>query len=107
VIFTKRLFGDRQRLLVVGAFRAEGDTSTKFYLSFLDDESRPDAALVQALNDGASRIVVVEVFVSISNNTALRFREQILKRLEADGYRMENIGLAWMEFREPQPAEKV
>jgi len=164
-----------------GAFRAEGDTSTKFYLSFLDDEPRPDAALIQALNDGASRIIVAEVFVSISNHTAegeklikevhaeefgvpvvftkplwdstplqqsfvvkadaaldgtdkakvgvilvghgqpaewdrefpteteheLSFREQILKRLEADGYRMENMGLAWMEFREPQPAEKV
>ena len=166
---------------LAGAFRAEGDTSTKFYLSFLDDEPRPDAALIQALNDGASRIVVAEVFVSISNHTAegeklikevhaeelgvpvvftsplwdsiplqqsfvvkldaaldgtdkakvgvilvghgqptewdrefpteteheLRFREEILKRLEADGYRMENMGLAWMEFREPQPAEKV
>jgi sirohydrochlorin ferrochelatase len=164
-----------------GAFRAEGDTSTKFYLSFLDDEPRPDAALIQALNDGASRIVVAEVFVSISNHTAegeklikevhaeelgvpvvftsplwdsvplqqsfvvkldaamdgtdkakvgvilvghgqpdewdqefpteteheLSFREQILKKLEADGYRMENMGLAWMEFKEPRPAEKV
>jgi len=164
-----------------GAFRAEGDTSTKFYLSFLDDEPRPDAALIQALNERASRIMVVEVFVSISNHTAegeklikevraeelgvpvvftsplwdsiplqesfvvkadaelggidkarvgvilvghgqpaewdrefpteteheLHFREQILKRLEADGYRMENMGLAWMEFRKPQPAEKV
>ena len=163
------------------AFRAEGDTSTKFYLSFLDDEPRPDAALIQALNDGASRIVVAEVFVSISNHTAegeklikevhaeelgvpvvftsplwdsvplqqsfvvkldaamdgtdkakvgvilvghgqpdewdqefpteteheLSFREQILKKLEADGYRMENMGLAWMEFKEPRPAEKV
>ena len=163
------------------AFRVEGDTSTKFYLSFLDDEPRPDAALIQALNDGASRIVVAEVFVSISNHTAegeklieevhaeelgvpvvftsplwdsvplqqsfvvkvdaaldgtdkakvgiilvghgqpaewdqeftteteheLSFRDQILKRLEPDGYLMENMGLAWMEFREPRPAEKV
>ncbi|MGD9404187.1 MAG: hypothetical protein PVH95_03465 [Anaerolineae bacterium] len=40
------------------AFRAEGDTTTKFYLSFLDDDPRPDAAVIQALNDGASRIVV-------------------------------------------------
>jgi sirohydrochlorin ferrochelatase len=166
---------------LVEAFRAEGDMSTKFYLSFLDDEPRPDAALIQALNDGASRIVVAEVFVSISNHTAegeklikevhaeefgapvvftsplwdsiplqqsfvvkldaaldgtdkakvgvilvghgqpaewdrefpteteheLRFREEILKRLEADGYRMENMGLAWMEFKEPRPTEKV
>ena len=52
------------------AFRAEGDTTTKFYLSFLDDDPRPDAAVIQALNDGASRIVVSEVFLTISNHTA-------------------------------------
>jgi len=164
-----------------GVFRAEGDTSTKFYISFLDDEPRPDAALIQALNEGASRIVAAEVFVSNSNHTVegeklikevhaeelgvpviftgplwdsiplqqsfvvkldaalgstdkakvgvilvghgqpaewdrefptetaqeLRFREDILERLVADGYRMENMGLAWMEFKEPLPAEKV
>jgi hypothetical protein len=27
--------------------------------------------------------------------------------LEADGYRGDNLSLAWMEFREPEPAEKV
>lgn len=163
------------------AFRAEGDASTKFYLSFLDDEPRPDAAVIQALNEGASRIVVAEVFVSISNHTAegeelikevqaeeygapilftgpmwesatlhrsflekanaaigdtdkakvgvilvghgqpdewdedfptetsqeLGFRELVLKQLEADGYRRENMGLAWMSFKEPKPAVKV
>ena len=52
------------------AFRAEGDTTTRFYLSFLDDDPRPDAAVIQALNDGASRIVVSEVFLTISNHTA-------------------------------------
>ena len=52
------------------AFRAEGDTTTKFYLSFLDDNPRPDAAAIQALNDGASKIVVSEVFSTISNHTA-------------------------------------
>ena len=52
------------------AYRAEGDSSTKFYLSFLDDNPRPDAAAVQALNEGASRIIVSEVFLTISNHTA-------------------------------------
>ena len=51
-------------------FRAEGDTTTQFYLSFLDDDPRPDAAVIQALNDGASRIVVSEGFLTISNHTA-------------------------------------
>jgi protoheme ferro-lyase len=52
------------------AFRAEGDSDTRFYLSFLDDDPRPDAAVVRALNDGASRIIVSEVFLTISNHTA-------------------------------------
>jgi sirohydrochlorin ferrochelatase len=164
------------------AFRAEGDTTTRFYLSFLDDDPRPDAAVIQALNDGASRIVVSEVFLTISNHTAegkdlieelsveeelgvpvlytgpmydsstlqsmfaqranahigdtdksrvgillvghgqpdewdvewateteqeIGFRQSVLKLLEEDGYRQENLSLAWMEFKEPKPAAKV
>jgi len=50
-------------------FRQMGDHTTRFYISFLDDNPRPDAAFIQALNDGASRIVVAEVFVSDSNHT--------------------------------------
>lgn len=44
------------------AFRSEGDSTTRFYLSFLDDNPRPDAAAIQALNEGASKIIVSEVF---------------------------------------------
>jgi sirohydrochlorin ferrochelatase len=50
-------------------FRLEGDEFTRFYLSFLDDNPRPDAAVIQALNDGASALIVAEVFVSVSNHT--------------------------------------
>ena len=28
-------------------------------------------------------------------------------RLEADGFKTENLSLAWMEFKEPKPADKV
>ncbi|MGM0384937.1 MAG: ferrochelatase [Actinomycetota bacterium] len=49
--------------------RAAGH-DVRVYPSFLDDDPRPDAAVVAALNAGASRIVVAEVFVSISNHTA-------------------------------------
>ncbi|HSQ16672.1 MAG TPA: ferrochelatase [Anaerolineales bacterium] len=52
------------------AYRNDGDQSTRFYLSFLDDNPRPDAATIQALNDGASRLVVAEVFLTDSNHTA-------------------------------------
>jgi protoheme ferro-lyase len=50
-------------------FRLQGDASTRFYLSFLDDDPRPDAAVIQALNEGASQLIVAEVFVSVSNHT--------------------------------------
>ena len=52
------------------AHRQAGDETTRFYLSFLDDHPRPDAAVIQALNDGASHIIVSEVFLTISNHTA-------------------------------------
>jgi hypothetical protein len=35
------------------------------------------------------------------------FREDVLALLEADGYRPENLSLAWMSFKEPKPAPKV
>ncbi len=164
------------------AYRAEGDTTTKFYISFLDDNPRPDAAAIQALNDGASKIIVSEVFLTISNHTAegedkikqlnieetfgipveytgplydsqtlksmfvqrananigntekskvgillighgqpdewdvewrteteqeLSFRYDVLAMLAADGYQPDNLSLAWMEFKQPKPAEKV
>jgi len=164
------------------AYRNQGDKETKFYISFLDDEPRPDAAAIQALNDGAGRIIVSEVFLSISNHTAegeelineleipekygvpveftgplwdsetlmsmfvnranenlgeyskeetgillvghgqpdewdkewpteteheIGFRQNVLKLLADDGYRLENLSLAWMEFKEPKPAAKI
>ncbi|MFN8258387.1 MAG: ferrochelatase [Bacteroidales bacterium] len=52
------------------AFKISGDSTTKFYISFLDDEPRPDAALIQALNEGAEKIIVATVFLTISNHTA-------------------------------------
>ncbi len=164
------------------AYRAEGDATTKFYLSFLDDNPRPDAAAIQALNEGASKIIVSEVFLTISNHTAegehqikelkieetfgipveftgplygsqtlksmfvqrananigdtekskvgillvghgqpdewdaewpteteqeLGFRHDVLAMLATDGYQPDNLSLAWMEFKEPKPAEVV
>jgi sirohydrochlorin ferrochelatase len=163
-------------------FRDAGDESTQFYISFLDDEPRPDASVIQALNDGASRIVVSEVFLTISNHTAegeeliselgvtekfgvpvvytgplwdsdtlksmfverananrdefskeetgillvghgqpdewdvewateteqeTSFRQDVLKLFANDGYMIENLSLAWMEFKTPKPAKKV
>ena len=164
-----------------GAFRQAGDSTTRFYLAFLDDHPNIQAALIQALNDGAARVVISEVFLTPSNHTAegryliealnpaqygvtvdytgplwnseqlqrmfpvragqargatpkektaillvghgqpqawdeawpeetsreIGFREAVLRLFEAEGYPPENLGVAWMEFREPKPAEAV
>jgi protoheme ferro-lyase len=161
--------------------RAEGMPDVRVYVSFLDDEPRPDAAVIQALNDGASRIIVSEVFLTISNHTKegeeqieavdvkklgvplvmtgpmwdsktmydmfvdkvndevgsadrskvgvllvghgqpdewdvefpteteqeALFRERIMDALVQAGYRRENLGSAWMSFKEPLPMVKA
>jgi len=163
------------------AFRREGDSCTRFYLSFLDDSPRPDSAAIQALNEGACCLVVAEVFVTNSNHTAegealikrlhpedygvsvkfsgplwdsqtlaRMFVQRVIERLgeittskvgillvghgqplewdqlwpseteqetifrqsirvlfEEQGFPQDNIGLAWMEFREPKPEDEI
>jgi protoheme ferro-lyase len=49
---------------------SQDDPSLKFYLSFLDTDPRPDAAVIEALNDGASQIILMPVFLTISSHTA-------------------------------------
>lgn len=66
------------------AYRLEGDTTTKFYISFLDDDPRPDAAVIQALNEGASHIILSEVFLTISNHTAEG--EELIEELNVEEY---------------------
>ena len=62
------------------AYRLEGDRSTRFYPAFLDDDPAPDEATVRALNEGASRIIVAEVFLTISNHTAQG--QELIRRLQ-------------------------
>jgi protoheme ferro-lyase len=162
-------------------YRDQGDTTTRFYIGFLDDDPRPDAAVICALNEGASRIVVSEVFLTISNHTAegkeliekldldrfdipihytgplwdsetlqsmfvaranahigdtpkaqvgillvghgqpdewdqawptetaheIAFREAVLELFERDGYKHDNLSMAWMEFKQPRPAVRI
>ncbi len=94
------LFALRQHYLIVGrsnhrrthfqmlkslerSFRDDGDITTRFYICFLDDNPRPDAAVIQALNDGASSIIVAEIFVSVSNHTAEG--RDLINELDLDG----------------------
>ena len=66
------------------AYREEGDETTQFYISFLDDDPRPDAAVIQALNEGASHIILSEVFLTISNHTAEG--EELVEELNVEEY---------------------
>ena len=59
------------------AYGAEGDTTTRFDPSFLDDNPRPDVAVIQALNDGASHIVVAEVFLLLQSHGRGRASDQV------------------------------
>lgn len=160
--------------------RAAGH-DVRVYPSFLDADPRPDAAVVRALNEGASQVVVAEVFVSISNHTAegehlirevdteslgvpltftgplwdsatlhqmfvekaeeargqtprdrvavllvghgqpdewdaewpteteheLALRTSVIDALVEKGYTREHLGLAWMEFKEPEVREEA
>jgi protoheme ferro-lyase/multisubunit Na+/H+ antiporter MnhF subunit len=161
-------------------YRDQGDSTTKFYLSFLDSSPRPEAAVIRALNEGASSIIACVVFLTKSNHTLegeeqikkvlssfnipvsftrplydsetlksmfvqrlnshvdgfdktkvgvllvghgqpdewdkdfptetqqeLQFKESILELLSRDGYKRENMSLAWMEFKHPKPKEKI
>ncbi|MCX6642034.1 MAG: hypothetical protein NTV15_01425, partial [Candidatus Bathyarchaeota archaeon] len=65
-------------------YRKMGDESTRFYISFLDDNPRPDAAVIQALNEGASKIILSEVFVTVSNHT--REGEELVEALDVPKY---------------------
>lgn len=64
-----------------------GDMETRFYLSFLDDNPRVGAAVINALNDGASRLVVSEVFVTVSSHTA-EGEHQVME-MEPEAYGVE------------------
>jgi sirohydrochlorin ferrochelatase len=162
-------------------WRESGDTTTRFYLSFLDVNPRPDEMAIRAINEGASEIILLEVFLTQSNHNLegevlvreirpeqygvqlritrplwdspllqqsfvdkaleacgdcdldkvgillvghgqptewdvefatesqqeTEFRMRIVEHLAAEGFLRENIGMAWMEFREPKPAARV
>jgi protoheme ferro-lyase len=66
------------------SYRDSGDLTTKFYLSFLDDEPHPDYAAIQAANEGASHIIVAEIFVTQSNHT--HEGEHAIKQLSIPDY---------------------
>lgn len=166
---------------VEAVFREKGDETTRFYLSFLDAAPHPAEAAIQAINEGASRLVLCEALLTQSNHTQegedqvfalplsnypvevvttrplwdskplqqmfveklsahlntvpvekigvllvghgqpaawdeafptetsqeIAFRLEIIEALNQLGIPKNNISMAWMEFRQPKPAEQV
>ena len=48
---------------------ANEEESTRFYLAFLDSEPHPDQMAAKAINEGASRIIILPVFITESTHT--------------------------------------
>lgn len=65
-------------------FRKAGDTTTRLYICFLDDSPSANSAVIQALNAGASHLIVSEVFLTISNHTAEG--EALIKNVDVEKY---------------------
>ena len=66
------------------AFRAEGDSTTRFYMAFLDSDPRPDEAVIRALNEGANKVAFATVFVTVSSHT--KAGQDMVKELDLDKY---------------------
>jgi sirohydrochlorin ferrochelatase len=54
---------------LIQAMPDEEAKGTKFYLAFLDSNPRPDEMAIRAINDGASRIIILPVFITESTHT--------------------------------------
>jgi sirohydrochlorin ferrochelatase len=62
----------------------EVSRGTRFYQAFLDSPPRPDEMAIQAINDGASKLVVVPVFLTESSHTVAGF--EMLEPLNIEKY---------------------
>lgn len=51
----------------------EAARGVRFYQAFLDSPPRPDEMAIQAINDGASKLIVVPVFLTDSSHTIAGF----------------------------------
>ena len=58
------------------------DLGARFYLAFLDNPPRPDEMAIQAVNEGASKLVVMPVFLTQSSHT--QAGEEMIQTLELE-----------------------
>jgi len=68
-------------------YRQKGDMSTRFYISYLENEPYPDTAVIKALNEGADSIIICNVFITISNHTQEAI--DLIKPIRLENYGVE------------------
>ncbi len=77
------------------AMPEEVAAGTRFYLAFLDSNPRPDEMTIRAINDGASRIVILPVFITESTHTEAG--REMVASVEPEKYGVETCytGALW------------
>jgi sirohydrochlorin ferrochelatase len=77
------------------AMPEETAVGTRFYLAFLDSDPRPDEAAIRAINEGASRIVILPVFVTESTHTEAG--KEMVASIEPEKYGIQTCmtGVLW------------
>ena len=65
-------------------YRKRGDKSTKFYMSYLENQPTPDAAVIQAINEGADNIILCYIFVTLSSHT--QEAVEMIEAVDLEGY---------------------
>ncbi len=68
---------------------------TRFYLAFLDSDPRPDEMTIHAINDGASRIIILPVFITESTHTEAG--KEMVASVEPEKYGIQTCytGVLW------------
>lgn len=66
------------------AMPEESAAGMKFYLAFLDSNPRPDEMTIRAINDGASRIIILPVFITESTHTEAG--REMVAEVDPEGY---------------------
>lgn len=67
---------------LIKSLPAAKDLGARFYLAFLDNPPRPDEMAIQAVNEGASKLVVMPVFLTQSSHT--QAGEEMIQALELE-----------------------
>jgi sirohydrochlorin ferrochelatase len=86
---------ETMRASLENMLRREGDQDTRVYLAFLDSNPRPDEMVIRAINNGANRVVISYVFLTISSHT--QAGAELVEEVNAPQYGVEvcHTGALW------------